>query len=181
MEFTFAYDNYSVKDLHNEIFRAFNIDVTIPAIIDDDVLRGWPELIVKVKSNFIISVEDENMKLASLIERFNLTEIDTYLVILLGRGDFLRAEGFRFFFKSHEGNKHNRPHVHVETRDHKEGSIDLLTLEQNKGSRLKEHELTKIRKILKGKQQELLEAWNMQTDGIYVDLDILLGQGDLIE
>ncbi len=173
------YDNCSLRELHNDLFKAFSLDISIPALIDEDMLRGWPELIIETKEKYILSIENENVLLKSLVERFNLTEIESYLVIFLGRGDFLRKGGFRFYFYSHEGNRHNRPHVHVETSDHREGTIDILTLEQNKGGKLKKHELSKIQKILKGKQIDLIKAWNLMTDGIHVDLDILLEQANL--
>lgn len=155
------------------------MDITIPETIEEDMLRGWPELIIKARPGFVISFEDESIKLAPIIEKYHIDEIEAYLLIFLGRGDLFRKGGFRFFIPSHEGNKHNRPHVHVETSDYREGSVDILTLKQNKGGKLKRHEMSNIRKILEGRQKALLEAWNARSDGICVDIDILLGQAEI--
>lgn len=179
--FSYEFGNHSVTDLHNTILKALGLDIIIPEVIDEDVLRGWPELILEVGPDLVVEFYDENIKIASIIERFQLEKIESFLFITLGRGEIFREDGFRFYIPSHEGNKHNRPHVHVETSSHKVGSIDIATLEQNKGSRLKKHEMTKIKKILTGKQEKLIEAWNLQSDGIYVDVDILLGQAAIMQ
>ena len=179
VSFSFDYKDHSVKDLHNAILKSFGLDIKIPEIIEEDMICGWPELLIEAGSNFIIGFDDENIKLAYVIEKYRLFNIEAFLALILGRGDLFREDGFRFYIPSHEGNKHNRPHVHVETSNHRNGSVDILTLEQNKGSRLKRHEMTKIRKIMYDKQDLLLEAWNAKTDGIDVDINILLEQAKI--
>lgn len=179
VNFTFEVDNQSAAALHTAILREFGTDETISEIINEDMLQGWPELLIEIRPNYVIMLEDESIKLSFIIEKYNLSAINAYLIMVLGRGEFLRKDSFRFYIPSGEGNKHNRPHVHVETSDFRQGSVDIMTLEQNKGGKLKKHEMTKIRKILEGKQPELLEAWNDWSGGIQVNVDILLGQASI--
>ena len=178
-ELEIAYDRqYTIADLHSDLMHSFGLDITVPKENDEDRLRSWPDLLIEINKRWVISLDD-SIALCDIVERFQQADIRAYLVLILGRGDYMREGGFRFFFRSHEGNRHNGPHIHVETSDFRQGSIDIVTLEQNKGSKLKEYEMTKIRKILSGRQEDLLKAWNLMTDGIYADVEILLGQAKI--
>ena len=174
--FSFDYELSSVVNLHNCIMHAFGIKPTIPETKEEDLVRWWPELIIEIKPRFLIKFEDETLSLKYVVKRFNINEINAFLVFVPGRGELFRKKGFRFYIPSHEGNRHNRPHVHVETSDHRKGSVDIITLRQLKGGKIREYEMSKIKKILVGKQEDLLKAWNLKSDGIEVDANILLEQ-----
>lgn len=170
--FVVTFDSeYSVFNLFNDLREKFNI----PKLRDEQ--NENPDIVSMLMrtNDYLITIRDMTIKLDFLIERFQLKTIDAYLLFVFGYGELFREKGFRFHIYSHEGNKHNKPHVHVETSDYRTGSIDIQTLSQTSG-KLKKHEVTRVRKILDGKQRELLEAWNLYSDGIDVDIDYLLGQ-----
>ncbi len=166
-------EDFSVRDLHNKALTMFGFSI-MPDTCEDEGVISLPELVVFISNSFVISFEDENMKLLNIVERFNLKAVNAGLMIILGSGEIFREGGFKFYIYSHEGNKHNRPHVHVETSDHRRSSIFIDTLEQVANGPLKPKEMKKIKKILKDKKRQLLEAWILLSDGMNVDVNTLL-------
>ena len=168
-------DLLTVRDLYIKVLKEFNI----PYSTNPDFIQ--PVDFAFRFGNIIFTFVDPNMKVIELAKKQNTFEFDLYIIFLLGAGELFREDGYRFYMYSHEGNKHKMPHVHVETSDGRSGSIDILSLKQNKGGKLKSREVKKIGKILSDKRRELLEAWNYTTDGFEVDVDYMLGRVPIIE
>ncbi len=162
-------DSSTVQDLYNKALKAFEIPYN-----PTSELGPLADFAFHI-GNTIVTITNPDIILSELINIFNTDEIELFVVFTLGKGELFREAGFRFYMNSHEGNRHNRPHVHVSTNDGRSGSIDIQTLEQNRGGKIKSKEMKKIVTILKGKQRDLLEAWNYSTDGIVVDIDYMLG------
>lgn len=165
--------SYTMHDLLNDIRLYIGLSEYDEELVD-------PLTIMIRADTFLMEFCNSSIKLKDFVARFHKKIIDAYLLIINGYGDFLRKDGFRFFMPSHEGNRHNKPHVHVETKDFREGTIDILTLKKLAG-KIKPGEEKRIQEILKGKQRELIEAWNLRTDGINVDVDYLLGQKEILK
>lgn len=70
----------------------------------------------------------------------------------------LKQDGFRFFFYSKENGE--PPHIHVEKRiGEGQAKFWLETLTLSKCKNIADHDITKIRKIVKDNQQTFIEAW----------------------
>jgi len=71
--------------------------------------------------------------------------------------EVLRIRGFRFFFFSREGTE--PPHIHVERGDeYAKYWLQPVSLAENRGFR--NHELTRIRKMVEEHREEFIVAWN---------------------
>ncbi|MBK8430493.1 MAG: DUF4160 domain-containing protein [Chloroflexi bacterium] len=68
----------------------------------------------------------------------------------------LRLKGYRFWF--YEADLSEPPHVHV-GKDDKEAKFWLDPIDLARAGHFHPHELSKIQRILKDYQLDLLEAW----------------------
>jgi len=96
-------------------------------------------------------------------------------------GLFDKVDNIRFYFHSHEGDRHNEPHVHVyDVGGNFEVSISLLTGEVlTPGWKIPKKALKIARKRIFDNQQLFLEGWNELTDGLSVDINKLLGLSEV--
>ncbi len=161
-------DDLTVDALYNEVLRSFSHNVL------KQLLSSFPLTdAVFCMNNIVFNVESSGIKVKDLVTAFNTNSMLVILTHLLGAGEYCRCNGYRFYFYSHEGNRHNEPHIHVDKVGKRSGSVLISTLEQTEGN-LNDKDLRFIRSKLKGRERELLEWWNLKTDGINVDIDFFL-------
>jgi len=76
----------------------------------------------------------------------------------------LREGSYRFFFYSDEGNPREPPHVHV-TSGEKVAKFWLEpAVELASSKRLRDHEISEIRRLVERHQNRFLEAWHAHFD-----------------
>jgi hypothetical protein len=71
--------------------------------------------------------------------------------------EVFREAGYRFFFFSLEGNE--PPHVHVESAE-KYAKFWLSPIALVESRRMNPAELTKVRKIIEKRRDEIINKWN---------------------
>ncbi len=71
--------------------------------------------------------------------------------------EVFREGGYRFFFFSLEGTE--PPHVHVESAE-KYAKFWLNPIALVESRRMNSAELTKVRKIIENRQNEIISKWN---------------------
>jgi len=71
--------------------------------------------------------------------------------------EVFREDGYRFFFFSLEGTE--PPHVHVESAE-KYAKFWLNPISLVESRRINSAELTKVRKIIEKRQDEIISKWN---------------------
>lgn len=88
--------------------------------------------------------------------------------------------GIRYFFRSHEGTRHNTPHVHVDYMHEGAASIAIESgqILAKKGRIPPKRLKGAVNRILDN-VPELLEGWNDQTDGRKIDLNVYFGKTNL--
>lgn len=174
-ERTFSVDNHqTINELCNVIILGYGLRIK-----DDDGMGHDYSDFIFIIEGLLFYIMDANIKVGDLIKALGGDTINAFLVFLAGRGDVLREDQYRFYMPSHEGNRHNAPHVHVEKTDGKSGTIDIFTLEQIDGN-LKQRDIKRIKKILNDKQDMLINAWNKLTDGITIDGNYLIDKSKVI-
>lgn len=138
---------------------------------------------------------DQSITFRSVLELFpsvgNL--VNLILAVNGNAGELFRDEegryddnGVRYFIRSREAGKHHKPHVHVVFRHEGSASIDIATgeiLERGNG-KFPSKRLRAARKRILDNKRRLLEYWNVSTDGLEVDLNVLFGKtgfdGDIL-
>lgn len=92
-------------------------------------------------------------------------------------GTFDIDDGFTYYFNSKEACSHNKPHVHVDIRHENEASFSIIDGSiLASASKIKDRDANKIRKKILDRKEEMLEYWNMHTDGLSVDIDQVLNR-----
>lgn len=125
----------------------------------------------------IMYIDNQELLLQELCQRLSLGQNEQLFLVFSGdAGEVFRNEdaGFRYFFRSHEGNHHNIPHVHVNFEHEYDASFSLKDGAMIAGNMPSKQQKRVKQKIMEN-QETLVEQWNEQTDGIRFDLDYLLG------
>jgi hypothetical protein len=124
----------------------------------------------------IVYIPEYSFKIAKLFDYYgDQTELTVLLVFSVLQGDVWREGRIRYYMRSHEAGHHNLPHVHVMVGHDYEASIGILDANILAGKLPKKFEHQIIKKITDNKCH-LLECWNEMTDGIYVDINYLMGE-----
>jgi hypothetical protein len=71
--------------------------------------------------------------------------------------EVFREDGYRFFFFSLEGTE--PPHVHVEAAE-KYAKFWLTPISLVESRRMNSAELTKVRKVIENRRNEIINKWN---------------------
>lgn len=95
-------------------------------------------------------------------------------MFIASAGDVFRQDNLRFYMHSNEQG-HNTPHVHVCIGGDKELSVSILDGTWLAGCRPNKKVWKQIQDIIRDNQETFVQAWNMQTNGLSVDLDYCLG------
>lgn len=169
-----AYDDTSTvgavqKDIINEVIRD---------IYDDDDQRFFDEYqrrfyFLNNKSRY--SIADPNASFTRLLERYLDPEgtgtVYVEFLASMNAGQICREDNLRYYMNSHEGNRHNEPHVHVDDlKTHDSASISILNLIVLDGYLSNRSKRKAIQKIAQ-EQRAFIEFWNTKTDGLYVDIN----------
>ena len=165
-------DNDTIKDLFADAYKRFGVDNCVKSMDNENALNG-PDLIIEVDNNTYLSFDDYNIPFKYIVDSFKLQSIRAHLLPVFGLGDVLVGKGylFRFYIPSHEGNKHNVPHVHVDGKDGRSGTFSIDTGEPLEKNSLREHEITKVGKIIRDEKDELMKCWNILCDGLTIEKD----------
>lgn len=120
---------------------------------------------------FLLGFEKYDVKF-SQISQFGISDVlNVCLVFSTLQGEVLRKGQIYYYMPSHEGNRHNRPHVHVLIEHSYEASVGIENLQILDGKIPQKYRRT-IKTTIKEHQQFLLECWNSMTDGINVDINV---------
>lgn len=123
----------------------------------------------------IIHITDYNFKINKLFNYYgNRDELTVFLVFSFLQGDIWREDKIRYYMNSHEAGHHNMPHVHVMVGHEYEASVGILNASILAGNLPPKYEKRIIQKI-DNNRQHLLECWNKMTDGMEVDINLLMG------
>lgn len=174
-ERTFSVDKHqTINELCNKIILDYGLRIKD----EDGMGHDYSDFIFIIEGQMLYVV-DANIKAGDLTKVFGGDTINAFLVFPAGRGDLFREDQYRFYMPSHEGNKHNTPHIHVKKTDGKSGTINIFSLEQMKGN-FKQSDIKMIKSILSDKQQMLINSWNKLTDGITIDVNYLIDKSRVI-
>jgi len=117
---------------------------------------------------------DDDINVATIMKYYPDGQIsDAYIVITNVAGELKIGSGkLRYFIRSHEAGKHHEPHVHV-TDSSRENSAAILLLngEVLANSGLSSKQIKLAKKEIAENRDELIRHWNMNTDGIRIELD----------
>jgi hypothetical protein len=75
----------------------------------------------------------------------------------------LRADGYRFFFYSDEGNPREPPHIHAASGE-RAAKFWLEPVELVKSKRLSASEITALHRLVTRHRDTFLEAWHAHFD-----------------
>lgn len=132
-----------------------------------------------VKNQLRFSLENEKLHLSYYLDRLGVgveKPIEIQLLLCMDAGEVFRDDGIRYYMHSKEYCSHNEPHVHVDIRHEKEGSFSILSGIQLAGDKIKTRDIRRIERMIRDRKEELIEYWNLNTDGIKVDLNQALGK-----
>ena len=132
-----------------------------------------------IMNHLRFSLEDEKLPLSYYLDRLGVDvekPIEIQLLLCMDAGEVFRDDGIRYYMHSKESCSHNEPHVHVDIRHEKEGSFSILSGIQLAGDRIKTRDIRRIEKMIRDRKEELIRYWNLNTDGIKVDLNQALGK-----
>ena len=99
----------------------------------------------------------------------------TEILVNVDAGRLLMEDSLLFYMHSHEGNKHNEPHVHVS--DIQSNSRVTIALSDHRvlAGNLPSKKLKKAKEIIREKQQFFNNCWITKTDGLVPDINHHLG------
>lgn len=97
--------------------------------------------------------------------------IDVQILLSENAGDVFRDDGIRYYMHSRESGKHNEPHVHVDVRHEYFGSFSIMDGRKLTDDHIKAKDIKKIQKRIADNREQLIEFWNLHTDGLTVDLN----------
>lgn len=177
-EVPFSYDEETTI---GEVLK-FITNVLIEDIYDDDDQFFFSRYFKRVY--FLGGTEryhpnDNTAVFQSLLEKYFDPEqtgiVHIEILASIDAGNIWRENSLRFDMHSHEGNRHNEPHVHVwDKQSDEEASISLSTLIILDGS-LSSKSYKKAKSIIRNNQDYFITCWNDLTDGLALDIDHHLG------
>ena len=166
--------NTSIDDLFDNI-----CELTGASPFDAIDSKKRTHIKMMLSNDIIITFEDCSILLKDIIEKFEINNDLLFIVdAVCGFGEVLHSEasakGLKFEIHAREHNKHNDPHVHVSHSHGENGSVSLITFEQIAGN-LKPKQIKHAANIIKNNQEYLINYWNQKTDGITIDMSVVLG------
>ncbi len=121
-------------------------------------------------------IENKELTFAALAERFDLKNSLFLLIINGNAGELFRGEypGYTFTLRYRERN-HQIPHIHVDYRHERSGSLRIDNGEMFSGGTLRKSE-TRVAKRAILEHKELLEAaWDKLQLGLTQNIDLAIG------
>ena len=121
--------------------------------------------------NDYVQISNYNYSIKHFLEYYpSANELELVLVFSLSAGEIRRDGRIRYYMHSKEAGRHNEPHVHVDVGHDYSASvriIDAITID----GELPPKSQRKILKWIQENKEGLLRYWNMNTDGLQVDLN----------
>lgn len=168
------------------------IDIVVPLSFSAKQLKRVLEQKIDLPNAFFMSelihlyiMHKENLyridsEEAQLFKLFTLENnaIALYVVLILDdqpEGVAYKEASLKFYFHSKEQGRHHKPHVHVIYGPNQEVVMDIVSAEPIRGSFPNSIMLKRAKRIIEGKRVEFLKWWNMNTDGLSVDINFALG------
>lgn len=121
-------------------------------------------------------IEDEELSFATLAEWFDLEKALFLLVINGDAGELFRGEfpGYTFTLRYRERN-HHIPHIHVDYKHERSGSLRIKDGEMFEGGTLRKSEARLAKRIILERKDLLEEAWDKMQSGLLQNLNLALG------
>lgn len=148
------------------------------------LLHGDTDLLRQVckpafgQNGIVYRIDDCSIGLDIIDRYIDFDSAWSFLLFFNGNaGEVFRGEvkDCHFYFHSHEGKRHNIPHVHICYRHEIEAVYSLTDGSLLSGIKLPGKVDKIIRSLIADRRCMLLEFWNNRTDGMHVDLDEYLG------
>lgn len=151
-----------------------------------DIVHGLAPFLYLYEDNILYHIDD------LLIEPINISihqtddkSLELFVIIPGDAGELFRNmpseysdAGVRYYLRSHEGDRHHKPHVHLDYRHMSSAVVDITSgdiIEQS-GGRFPRKQLKAAVERIRDNESLLLDAWNRQTDGLTVDLNFMFGK-----
>lgn len=120
-------------------------------------------------------IDDESAKFITIARKYlnplNENEIDVEVLVCADAGSICQDDGIRYYMHSHEGTRHNEPHVHIDALNHGcDASFSIITGEILEG-KLPKKLLKKVKNKILKEQNFFVECWNTKTDGLAIDIN----------
>ncbi|MGN0383843.1 MAG: DUF4160 domain-containing protein [Eubacterium sp.] len=128
--------------------------------------------------NLRYRVDDLSKPLLYYLKKMNASNdevVNIELLICSDAGSIFEDDGIRYYMHSRESGKHHVPHVHVDIRHEEDGAFSLVDGSQLSDGKIKNKDKKRIRQMILSHQKELLQYWNLHTDGLTADLNQSLG------
>ncbi len=170
-------ESFTVKDLWDWIERKLQ---EYKSLSEDDAVRNGDDEIMSYCRMYLVfnglryMVEYPDKSLFFYIHRMGASETDQVSVQILisaNAGEFAYDDGIRYYMKSREAGSHHEPHVHVKIKNGISGSFSIRTGDQLADGKIRGKYLKKIKHMIMSRQKELVEFWNLHTDGLKVDIN----------
>ena len=127
-----------------------------------------------VFDNVRYRVENTKLPLSYYLDKMHYNVEDTINIQILlseNAGEVFKDDGIRYYMHSKEAGKHNEPHVHVNVRYEHDGTFSIIDGRQLEHSDIRPKDIRKIQMKIKENKEQLIEYWNLHTDGLTVDLN----------
>ncbi|WP_304425686.1 DUF4160 domain-containing protein [uncultured Adlercreutzia sp.] len=126
--------------------------------------------------NDMFYIEDEELTFASLAKWLDLEKTLFLLVINGDAGELFRGKypGYTFTLRSRERN-HHVPHIHVDYRHERSGSLRIEDGEMFEGGTLRKSEIRVAKQVILENKELLENAWDKLKLGLSQNLDLALG------
>lgn len=176
IELTDEAASWRVADLWNWLGKIiYGNDLTAPM----DELFTYAEVYNMVEKYFVFKdirycIEDEEKTVKYYLDymKVDISQgLDIQLLLCMDAGTIFFDDGIRYYMHSKEAGKHNKPHVHVDVRHEASGSFSIIDGKLLSGEGIKNKDIRRIQKMIEKKREELLSYWEMNTDGLKVDLN----------
>lgn len=121
-------------------------------------------------------VEGEELTFAALGEWFDLEKALFLLVINGDAGEFFRGEypGYTFTLRYKERN-HHTPHIHVDYKHERSGSLRIDNGEMFGGGTLRKSEAKLAKRVILEHKDLLEEAWVKMQSGLLQNINLVFG------
>lgn len=118
-------------------------------------------------------IEDEELSFAALSEWFDLNRVLFLLIINGDAGELFRGKypGYTFTLRYRERN-HSTPHIHVDYRHERSGSLRIEDGEMFKGGTLRKSEVRVAQRVIFEHKELLEEAWDKLQSGLSQNLNL---------
>lgn len=149
-------------------------------------INGLAPFLYLYEGNVIYHIDNIMIKPMNTLRRYTDNELLELFIIIPGdAGELFRNipseyndAGVRYYLRSHEGDRHHKPHVHLLYKHTGSATVDIISgdvIDQS-GGRFPGKQLKAAIQRIRDNEPLLIDAWNRQTDGLTVDLNYMFGK-----